>query len=214
MSNLTFSQDNLRINSPDTTIIKTSQKSIDNNKVEVTLDKDLISFVKSVFWIAGIFLALISFIGIAFFGFDVRNAKKNINDTINEIRNTVNEAQQIFTEVKEKQTQIEEKRKLFESYVDQAKETIEQIGAQVETLAEEEVPKISRSENIRDDAELIKDIIKSGSFDWTTIGRIIRKSGLSRDEILKIARSQPEIIIGYGVKSKDHIFKLKNNGGA
>ena len=194
----------------------TEALSKETNKIEVNLDKDLVTFVKSAFWIAGIFLAIVSFIGIAFFGFDVRNARKQLTETKKELDEKSELLKKLFNDLKNEKQTLERNRKDYELYINQAQEKIEQLGAEIEgimTLKDETISgkttnltdKIDDSDN----SKLIEEVISNSSFEWTSLNRIISKTGLDREEIMQIARKNPIIEISIGSKSKDHIFKLK-----
>ena len=60
----------------------------------------------------------------------------------------------------------------------------------------------------RTNIDLIREIIASSNYEWTTIGRIMKKTGLSQDEILHEARKEPTIVIGYGRQTKNFLFKF------
>ena len=57
--------------------------------------------------------------------------------------------------------------------------------------------------------DLIREIIKSSHFRWTTIKRIINRTGYDREIVLETARGMPDIIIGFGKDTKDSIFRLR-----
>ncbi|MFC2110868.1 hypothetical protein ACFLQ5_00295 [Bacteroidota bacterium] len=200
-------------NKVEQSIKETMQKK--SNTIEVNVDKDLVTFVKSAFWIAGIFLAIVSFMGIAFFGFDVRNARKHLSDTKKELDEKSELLKELFDDVKNEKQTLEKNREDFELYVKQAQEKVEQLGAEIEgitNLKDETISgkaeKLTPSSDDSDNSELIKEIISNSSFEWTSLKRIISKTGLDRDKILQIARKDPNIEISIGNKSKDHIFKL------
>ena len=218
ISNSTVGQDSSTINKLEQPNQKLLQQQ--TNKIEVNIDKDLMTFVKTTFWIAGVFLAVISFIGIAFFGFDVRNASKHLSEIRKELDKKSGLLKDLFEDVKEGKQTLERNRVEFEKYITQAQEKVEQLGAEIEgliTLKDETFTDkvsttsklISKNSDSQDDISLLKEIISTSSFEWTSLKRIIAKSGLDRDTILKTARKDPEIIISIGSKSKDHIFKLK-----
>ncbi len=61
----------------------------------------------------------------------------------------------------------------------------------------------------RSRSDLVREVVRNSKFEWTTIGRLVKKSGLDRDEILEIARTMSDVEIGFGKMTKDHLFRLK-----
>jgi hypothetical protein len=56
--------------------------------------------------------------------------------------------------------------------------------------------------------DLIRDAIRDGKFEWTSMGRVMTKTIHSREEIMDEIRQAPDIKISRGRKSKDFIFKI------
>lgn len=86
--------------------------------------------------------------------------------------------------------------------------------AVAEPLEPEVVSPVAKQklESSRDIATLlIREVIESSSFEWTTIQRIMKKTGLSREQILEITRKMSGVEISFGKKTKDHIFKIKQH---
>ncbi|AXI01614.1 hypothetical protein [Aquirhabdus parva] len=162
--------------------------------VTLSIDQDLITFLKACLWGGGIFLAIFSFIGLAFFGWDVSKAKGSLLDAQKEIRELLNESKANFSSMKE------------------LREKLEQLGAQLEendiTFAKEPVLKNNET---RSPIDLIREVINSSNFEWTTIERVIKRTGLSRDAILNEVRKAPDIKISSGRKTQDFIFKIKTD---
>jgi hypothetical protein len=162
--------------------------------ITLSIDQDLILFFKGAVWLSGIFLAAFAFIGIAFFGWDVRKARASLLDAQNETKKLLEELKSDFAAMKD------------------LKEKLEQLGAQLEENAEarsNETP-VSTAAG-RSNIDLIREVIKSSSYEWTTIGRVKKLTGLSRDEILDCIRTTADIQIGNGRKTQDFIFKFCNN---
>jgi len=161
--------------------------------VTVSVDSDLLTLFKGAIWAAGIFLAAFAFIGIAFFGWDVRKARASLADAQSETRALLKELQADFAEMKS------------------LKDKLEQLGAQLEEDGSEgaKEPLLERAVE-RSSIDLIREVIKTSSYEWTTIGRIVKRTGLTREQVLEQARKAPDIRIGNGRKTQDFIFKLKD----
>ncbi|MFX0066849.1 MAG: hypothetical protein ACFFC7_32345 [Candidatus Hermodarchaeota archaeon] len=233
--------------------------------VTINLTKDLISFIKIAVWIFGIFIAILAFLGVAFFGFDVRKARAAIQDSLNEIREIMDQATILKGSIESTYSELEDLKDKFTRTTEEAENYIQELGAQVEELTEsvstkrdtiqenakdkfvsdneraenyledelghqvalptpswrescEDSDKADQSsdetyvedeENKRSIQDLLVEIITGSSFKWTTIKRLMNKTGLSRDEILDYARKNPKIEISLGKKGKDHIFRIK-----
>jgi hypothetical protein len=55
----------------------------------------------------------------------------------------------------------------------------------------------------------IREIIKASRFEWTTIGRIMKKTGLSHDAVTNLCAKMSDIDRGRGRKTHDSIYKFK-----
>lgn len=185
--------------------------------VKLDLSQDLITFLTFAIWCGGIFLVILAGIGVAFFGFDVRKARNSIIEMTSELRELIHNAKKEHEKLQSVQEELAQLKVRFDSTVADAERKIEELGAQIEeatgdttgtTLTEaEELAQEGRSEE-----ELIRELIKGSSFDWTTIGRLKKKTGLSSERILEQARAMQDIEISTGKKSQNHIFRLKDNG--
>ncbi|WP_454805267.1 hypothetical protein [Paraburkholderia fungorum] len=180
--------------------------SASSSAVTVSVDRDLITLLKGAIWVGSIFIAIFAFIGIAFFGMDVRKARTTLHDAQKETREMLAELKSDFEALKG------------------LKDKLEQLGAQLEeseeSSSEHVVPTdggnqqaatvaIPTSEG-RTDAELIREVMRSSSYDWTTIGTIQRRTGLPRDTVLETVRKAHDIHISTGRATKDFIFRLKS----
>lgn len=164
--------------------------------VTVSVDQDLLVLMKGIVLGGSIFLAVFAFIGVAFFGWDVRKARASLADAQKETRELLQELKTDFNEMKI------------------LKEKLEQLGAQLEESGSQEPkePKEPPSERAveRSSTERIRDVIRTSNYEWTTIGRITKRTGLTRDEVLNEFRKASDIIIGNGSQTQDFIFKLKS----
>lgn len=148
--------------------------------------------LKFAIWAGGVLMVGLAFIGVAFFGWDVRKARNELIGAQKEIRDNLEGLRKDFKELKE------------------LKENLEQLGAQLEedgelNSGERRSPESSSRNNI----DLIREVINSGSYEWTTIGRILKRTGLSRENVLEEIRGANDIKIGKGKKTQDFIFKFK-----
>ena len=57
----------------------------------------------------------------------------------------------------------------------------------------------------------IREVIQASSFEWTTIGRIMKRTGLSHDVVTNICASMPDLEISRGKKTGDAIYKFKSS---
>jgi hypothetical protein len=162
--------------------------------VTISLNEDVISFVKGTVWIGGVFLAIFAFIGIAFFGWDVRKARASIAEAQKEIRENLAEMRMDYAALKE------------------MKEQLEQTGAQLQEDSEKEPPPSIQATVSRSNIDLIREVLRTSKYTWTTLGRIMKRTGLDRDTILQEARSASDIVISFGKQSNDHIFRFKTEG--
>ena len=165
--------------------------------VTVQLTSDVVTFFKVAVVVAGLFVAVLAFIGVAFFGFDVRKARSSIQAAEDDARQTSKSARELFEKIKYQQEKLSK-----------LERRVEEMGAQVEDIADTQPapPQVGH----RDNSELLREIIANSSFTWTTIGRLIKKTGLSRDEVLELARKTPGIEISTGSKTHDYIFRIRN----
>jgi len=170
------------------------------------LDRFIV-FFKYFVYIAGFLALAFAALGIMFFGFDVRNA--NRLRSLEEIVATQKKAQEKY--LAEQEEFFLEAQRRVEARLAEIQDQIEQAGARVQELSEMHTPGVPSSANRqgRTDDELIHEVIEDSKFEWTTIGRIESKTGLARDEIVRIARTMRDIEIGRGNKSKEPIFKLR-----
>jgi hypothetical protein len=162
--------------------------------VTISLNEDVISFVKGTVWFGGIFLAIFAFIGIAFFGWDVRKARASIVEAQKEIRENLAEMRKDYAALKE------------------MKEQLEQTGAQLQEDSEKEPPPPVQATASRSNLDLIREVLRTSRYTWTTLGRLVKRTGLDRDTILQEARSASDIVISFGKQSNDHIFRFKTEG--
>ena len=139
--------------------------------VTVSVDSDLLTLFKGAIWAAGIFLAAFAFIGVAFFGWDVRKARASLADAQSETRALLKELQADFAEMKS------------------LKDKLEQLGAQLEEGGSEAStePPLERATE-RTSIDLIREVIKTSNYEWTTIGRIVKRTGLTREQVLLVGR--------------------------
>jgi len=63
----------------------------------------------------------------------------------------------------------------------------------------------------RSNEDLIRDIVRSSRFEWTTLARLTKRTGLDREQVLEITRAMPDIKIGFGRQSQDNIFRLRRD---
>lgn len=202
-------------------------------QITLSVDADLIAFVKTTIWLGGSFLVIFAAIGITFFGWDVRKARGSITDAQKEVNELLKESRKDHDALKELKGKLEELGAKLQEDIESLqdlKEKREELGKKPQEATETPTPSVAAPERMafrdtvktflrpgatpsiegkRSNIDLIREVIASSNYEWTTIGRIMKKTGLSQDEILREARSAPDIIISYSNQTKDNIFKFK-----
>jgi hypothetical protein len=168
----------------------------------VTLDiSDFVTVLKWAFEIGLALLVTIAGLGVTFFGFDVRRARSSIETDTFELKKTIEEAKKIKLLIDEDYKKV---REIMDEFEQTASLLAELTG---------EVPDPPKApEGGRTPQELIKEIISNSRFEWTTIGRIMKTTGLDRSRIMDLVHSMKDIRIGTSKKSHDVIFRLKRDG--
>ncbi|MBT9505565.1 hypothetical protein [Rhodoferax sp.] len=161
--------------------------------VTISLNEDVISLVKGAIWVGGIFLAIFAFIGVAFFGWDVRKARSVISEAQKEIQDSMEVMRKDAAALKE------------------LKERLEQTGAKVQEDIEKIQPPPALVQGTRSNIDLIREILRTSDYTWTTIGRVMKRTGLDRATALQEIRAAPDIEISFGKESQDQIFRFKES---
>jgi Zn finger protein HypA/HybF involved in hydrogenase expression len=183
-------------------------------QITMSVDAELIEFIKITIILGGSFLVIYALIGGAFFGWDVRKARGSINDAQKEIKERLKEFQEDYVALKDLQEKLEELgAKLQEQTETPRISAAAPVHMPVRDSAhvpshEDTVSPTSSTAGTRSNIDLIREVIASSNYEWTTIGRIMKITGLSHDEILREVRSASNIIISYGRQTKDNIFKF------
>ena len=183
--------------------------------VKLDLSNDLITLIRFAVWGGAILLLALAGIGVAFFGFDIRKARGSITDMTSELKKLIEEAKKEYELLRNMKAEMIELKQNFDVSVADSKNKIEELGAMIEAMADTspregfETGVGVASQATRTDTDLILDIIRGSNFQWTTIHRLMKRSGLDRDKILEITRSIPDVEINIGKKSRDHIFRLR-----
>jgi septal ring factor EnvC (AmiA/AmiB activator) len=187
----------------------------------VVLDiADLVTFIKCAVWAGGLFLAALAILGVTFFGFDVRKARASIQDELSDLRKIIEDARSLRSDIEKSQSdQNKVQRELidikdrFEKAAEDSEQRVKELGAKIEELTDQHEPKeqIPRTDSPagRTTQNLIREIIQSSRFEWTTMSRLMKRTGLSREDVLATVRMMPDIRIGFGRESQDNIFRFK-----
>ncbi len=200
-----------------------------SKQITISIDADLILFVKSTIWLGSGFLLVFAALGITFFGWDVRKARGSIADAQKELNDLLKESRKDHESLKELKGRLEElgaqlqedieslqdRKEKFEEFSEKPQEGIDALAPSASSLSGESTipaegtvsPAISRA-CTRSKIDLIREVIASSNYEWTTIGRIMKKTGLSCDEILQETRSAPDIIIEYSRQTNNNLFKF------
>ena len=90
------------------------------------------------------------------------------------------------------------------------KEKLEQLGAQLEESCAHQPQASSLQGNSgRSEIDIIREVIRTSDYERTTIGRVVKLTGLQRDAILDEARKAKDIHIGTGRRTQDFMFKFR-----
>lgn len=167
----------------------------------VTLDaSDFITVLTWAFSFLALFLIVIAALGVAFFGFDIRNARSSIDKEMAELR-------KLFAEAKALKEELEKTSKRQQ----ETQNDLEQIGAKIEEAADQSSPVSKTDSETRNLPDLIREVLRNSRFEWTTIGTVAKRTGLSRDDVLHLVQSMSDVRIGTGKRSQDIIFRFKRD---
>ncbi|MFP3756824.1 hypothetical protein [Cupriavidus sp. SIMBA_020] len=168
------------------------------------VDSQTITFFKCVGATGVILLTIYAGIGVAFFGWDVRRARGSLLDLEKEVREQRKQVEidrkEVADEMKRLKGEIAEAKREYES--------IQEAGALLEES--EAATGVPPPNGNRKDIDVIRDVIGSSKFEWTTVGRIVKRTGLPEAKILELVRSDPELEIGFGRKTQSYIIRFKN----
>jgi uncharacterized protein YoxC len=193
-----------------------SEVPVAASSVSLSLDAGLVTLIKiSVPIVIGLLLVY-AVIGVTFFGFNIRDARKSLKEATDEIsenlkalKATLEELESLKQRVKALHEDVQE----VGSKVDELAEPAHQsehhgIAASNASPSELDTVIAAPIDGRRTHIDLIREVIASSRYEWTTIGRIMKGTGLSRDEIMKAAQGAMDIKIGRGRTTKDFIFKF------
>lgn len=160
--------------------------------VTLSIDQDVLLLLKLAIWIGGGFLAVFALIGVTFFGWDVRKARASLADAQKETTERLRDLGADFDSMKT------------------LKEKLEQLGAQLEESCAHQPQASSLQGNSgRSEIDIIREVIRTSDYEWTTIGRVVKLTGLQRDATLDEARKAKDIHIGTGRRTQDFMFKFR-----
>jgi hypothetical protein len=163
--------------------------------------RDFVTVLKWAFGFLGLLLAAIAALGVTFFGFDVRNARASIDKEIGELRKVIEEAKTLKEEL-ERTSELQR----------ETQNDLEEIGAKVEEVADQSPAASTTAPETRNLPDLIREVLRNSRFEWTTIGTVAKRTGLTRDQILHTVQSMTDVRIGTGKRSQDLIFRFKKDG--
>jgi hypothetical protein len=182
-------------------------------QVTLSLDRDLVTFVKVATWAAGIFLAIFATLAVGFFGFDVRAARKSLLEANEDIRTRMDAIR------KDHQSLVELKERLGKL----GAELIEQVEKKAPTTAppdavppQNDESRPTPSSDPLADLELkrqkqtfIRKLLAAAEFEWSTANTIARRMGLRREEVIALAEDDPLVQQGTG-RNSEVLFRLKH----
>lgn len=216
--------------------------------VTLNLTKDLVDFAMTSVKVGAFLLAIFAGLCLCFFGFDVRNAQKAINESVKEVKAAETEARKVAEELSKQRAELE---KIIVS----AEDKLNKIGATMEGLATPEKPGSTEHLEVplpapspfppsgklevrtrdslpaksgpgdkppaaasvpdaptpsgRAPSSLVLEVLAGSNFDWTTMTRIKRKTGLTEDLILTIANAMPNIESSSNRKTGELLFRIR-----
>jgi len=187
------------------------------------LDADVLAFVKAAVWIGGAFLAVLAFLGVGFFGWDVRNARDSIvsaqkdiaeaQSNVRNARDSIVSAQKDIADAQSNAKKLsedleEEKRSLI-----RIREEAEELATELQNMVDQVQPPPQKvTPPGRSDIDAIRDVIKESRFEWTSIDQIVKRTGLKEDTIeSEVLRKGSDIIRSMGRKSRRPIYKLASS---
>jgi hypothetical protein len=180
--------------------------------IVIHVTEDLYTFIKWAVFIAGGFTAALAFIGVAFFGFDVRKAKSSIDSVDTEVRGMLRRAEDLLRQVEDASRKTAETKDRFDRSAANAELKIEELGSLIEAIADKgNDARPTPGESHRTPADLVRDVIRESKFRWSTIERLVNKTGLSREQILQIAQENADFVISKGKQTKDFILRLEDS---
>jgi hypothetical protein len=197
-----------------------SPTSPDPKRAVYSLDEDVISFVKAAVWTGGFFLTAFAVLSVAFFGFDVRAAHKSIRTATDDVKERIDALKKDHQEVQDLKDRLE---KLGAALVEEYEKAKLAIPAQPTDSVSSTPPSSSSeastsSEPERDVPEdwnqaqtkmaIVRGIISTSKFEWTSLSRLERLSGLPRAELLHLTEMDSMVRRSVGMDGKP-IFKLK-----
>lgn len=173
-------------------------------RVTMSLDQDLITFVKWAVGIGGFILVAFGGFVVWFFGVDVAQTRKAMLDAREDIAkrlDAIRSDHQILRELKERL------QKLGAELVDEIEKARTAAGPpaapapgqDTEASGREQSGPLTEAWDLEEKKrDRIRVMLASSEFEWSTIGTIQKKTKLSPEEIERIARNDPLVQIGQG----------------
>lgn len=186
-------------------------------QVTMSLDQDLITFVKAAIWVAGAFLAIFAFIAIGFFGWDVAQTRKVMQDARDDVTKRMGEIRQDHQALKDLKERLE---KLGAELVEQIEKktsaeppvvSVPSPVQQEEIQPDEPNQDGPRSKNWKlHEAKRIhlRHVMAAAEFEWSTLGTLAKKTGLTEAEIIKLTADDPFVQRGFG-RQGHVLFRLR-----
>lgn len=187
----------------------------DSDRVSLSLDKDLITFSKWAIIIGGSFVGALALIGAGFFGLDVRQARKSMQEAREETARRMEEIRLAHQSLKDLKDNLEKLGAQLIEEVDRKKSpgtfAVPDMGqaappgpagsAQMGALEQLE----RENESIRATLRLM---LHMSEFEWSTLGTLAKKIGLPEARVMALADSDPLIQRGTG-RQGAVLYRLK-----
>ena len=180
------------------------------NQVTLSLDRDLITFVKWAGGALGLFLIVCGWV----FGVDVfktRAALLEAREDIANRREAIRGDHQALLELKDR---LQKLGAVLEDEIEKAKVAIRSSAVPApptDTKPSKDAPRGALTEVWEQEdrkRQHIREVLAASEFQWSTIGTVAKKTGLPRPEVETLAQSDPLIQIGQGQEGA-RLLRLK-----
>ncbi len=159
---------------------------------------------------------------------DARNEQDRMREKLTAIQKECNDIfDKLKSEYRDQQNLMKNNQYELDNMLRNARDLIDKLSSETREannagslLEELQEPAINLSQSTAshesvtltsDDAKRnrIREIIRTSKFEWTTIGRVMKGTGLTHGEIIELIQSMQDIKIGRGKKTQNVIFRFE-----